>query len=97
QISNARAENAIRPFAVGRRNWLFADTTRGAHTSAACYSLIETARANQLEPAAYIDYVLKHIGDAETPEQIEALLPWNVPLTRVEKKHSGSHRASGSI
>src|SRR5699024_72899 len=39
QISNARAENAIRPFAVGRRNWLFADTTRGAHASATCYSL----------------------------------------------------------
>jgi len=86
QISNARAENAIRPFAVGRRNWLFADTTHGAHASAACYSLIETAKANQLEPAAYVDYVLNHIGAAPTPEQIEALLPWNVPLERAAKK-----------
>jgi len=86
QISNARAENAIRPFAVGRRNWLFADTTRGAHASAACYSLIETAKANQLEPAAYIDYVLNRIGEAKTPEQITALLPWNVPLERSAKK-----------
>lgn len=98
QISNVWAENAIRPFAVGRRNWLFADTTRGAHASAICYSLVETAKANQLEPAAYIDYVLNHIGDAKTPEQIEALLPWNVPLARaVEKKHSLEQRASGSI
>ena len=52
-ISNALAENAIRPFAVGRRNWLFADTARGAKASATCYSLIETAKANGLEPYAY--------------------------------------------
>ena len=49
-------------------------------------SLIETAKANQLEPAAYVDYVLNHIGAAPTPEQIEALLPWNVPLERAAKK-----------
>ncbi|WP_374109723.1 transposase, partial [Thiolapillus sp.] len=49
-ISNALAENAIRPFAVGRRNWLFADTPRGAKASATIYSLIETAKANGLEP-----------------------------------------------
>ena len=50
QISNALAENAIGPFAVGRRNWLFADTARGARASATVYSLIETAKANGLEP-----------------------------------------------
>ena len=77
-ISNALAENAIRPFAVGRRNWLFADTSRGAKASAACYSLIETARANGLEPYAYLQYVLKHIGDADTVEKLEMLLPWNM-------------------
>ncbi len=49
-ISNVLAENAIRPFAVGRKAWLFADSTRGAHASATCYSLIETAKANGLEP-----------------------------------------------
>ncbi|TPE49024.1 IS66 family transposase [Maribrevibacterium harenarium] len=76
-ISNALAENAIRPFAVGRRNWLFADTTRGAHASATCYSLIETAKANGLEPSGYIQYVLDHIADADTLEKLEALLPWN--------------------
>lgn len=78
-ISNALAENAIRPFAVGRRNWLFADTSRGAKASAACYSMIETARANGLEPYAYLQYVLKHIGDADTVEKLEMLLPWNMP------------------
>ena len=78
-ISNALAENAIRPFAVGRRNWLFADTPRGAKASATCYSLIETAKANGLEPYAYLSYVLQHIAAADTVEKLEALLPWNVP------------------
>lgn len=78
-ISNALAENAIRPFAVGRRNWLFADTARGARASATCYSLIETAKVNGLEPSAYITYVLDNIAEATTVEQLEALLPWNMP------------------
>lgn len=85
-ISNVLAENAIRPFAVGRRAWLFADTSRGAHASATCYSLIETAKANGLEPAAYIHHVLEHIATADTLEALETLLPWNVNLAPVEKK-----------
>ena len=80
RISNALAENAIRPFAVGRKNWLFADTPRGARASATVYSLIETAKANDLEPFAYLRHVLRHIGAAETVEQLEALLPWRVEL-----------------
>ena len=85
-ISNAGAENAIRPFAVGRRAWLFADTPQGAHASASCYSLIETAKANGLEPQAYIKHLLDHIATADTPEKLDALLPWNVPLEKIEKK-----------
>jgi len=77
-ISNALAENAIRPFAVGRRNWLFADTPRGARASATAYSLIETAKANGLEPYDYLRHVLQHIAAADTVEKFEALLPWNV-------------------
>ena len=79
-ISNALAENAIRPFAVGRKNWLFSDTSRGAKASATCYSLIETAKANSLEPYQYIRHVLEHIAYAKTVEDIEVLLPWNVSL-----------------
>lgn len=82
-ISNAGAENAIRPFAVGRRAWLFADTPQGAHASARCYSLIETAKINGLEPQAYINYLLKHIATADKPEKLDALLPWNVPLEKI--------------
>ncbi len=84
-ISNALAENAIRPFAVGRKAWLFADTTRGAHASAAMYSLIETARANGLEPRTYLLHILERIGTADTLEALEDLLPWNVDLPRFEK------------
>ena len=84
-ISNVLAENAIRPFAVGRRAWLFADTAQGARASATCYSLIETAKANQLEPSAYIHHVLDRIGEADTLEKLEALLPWNVTLESASK------------
>lgn len=85
-ISNALAENAIRPFALGRRAWLFADTSQGAKASATCYSLIETAKANDLEPASYIEYVLNHIAEADTLEKLEQLLPWNAPLEKASKK-----------
>lgn len=85
-ISNVLAENAIRPFAVGRKAWLFADSAQGAKASATCYSLLETAKANQLEPSAYINYVLERIGEADTLEKLEALLPWNVPLEPISKK-----------
>lgn len=80
KISNAGAENAIRPLAVGRRAWLFADTPQGARASASCYSLIETAKANDLNPQAYIKYLLDHIATADTVEKLDALLPWNVIL-----------------
>ena len=81
QISNALAENAIRPFAVGRRAWLFSDTSRGARASATCYSLVESAKANGLEPYDYLTRVLSDIADADTLEKLEALLPWNMVKT----------------
>ena len=79
-ISNALAENAIRPFAVGRRAWLFADASHGARASATCYGLVETAKANKLEPYAYLQHVLSHIAAVGTVEKLEALLPWNMKL-----------------
>ena len=77
-ISNAQAENAIRPFVVGRKNWLFADSPAGASASALYYSLIETAKANSLEPFEYLNYVTARIAIVETAEDVEALLPWNM-------------------
>ena len=88
QISNVLAENAIRPFALGRKAWLFADTSQGARASATCYSLVETAKTNSLEPSVYIEHVLERIAEADTLEKLEALLPWNVGLERASKKVS---------
>jgi len=79
-ISNVAAENAIRPFVIGRKGWLFADTPNGAKASATHYSLIETAKANGLEPYRYLKAVFKRLPYAETVEQLEALLPWNIDL-----------------
>jgi len=78
-ISNALAENAIRPFVIGRKNWLFADTPKGAHASACFYSLIETAKANHVEPYSYLKHVIAHITNTETVGDLEALLPWEMP------------------
>ena len=77
-ISNIMAENAIRPFVIGRKAWLFSDTPKGAHASAIHYSLIETAKANGWEPYEYLTQVLKALPYADTVEKIEALLPWNL-------------------
>jgi transposase len=76
-IDNNRVENAIRPFVIGRRNWLFSDTVRGAQSSANLYSLIETAKANGLEPYAYLRHLFTELPKAQTLEQIEALLPFH--------------------
>ena len=77
-IDNNRCENAIRPFVVGRRAWLFSDTPAGAHASAVIYSLVETAKANGLEPYTWLRRVLRDLPAAKTVEDVEALLPWNV-------------------
>lgn len=75
EIDNNRAENAIRPFVIGRKNWLFSDSVRGVKASANLYSLIETAKANGLEPYAYLRRVFAELPKADSVETIEALLP----------------------
>lgn len=80
-MDNNAAENVIRPFVIGRKNWLFSDTPEGAKASAALYSLIETAKANGLEPYQYLAQVFKELPQAKTVEAIEALLPWHIKTT----------------
>ena len=72
---NNLAENAIRPFVVGRKNWLFAGTPEGAAASAAIYSLIETAKANGLDPYKYLRYLFENLPFAESEEDYRKLLP----------------------
>ena len=75
EIDNNHSENTIRPFVIGRKNWLFSDSVRGVNASANLYSLIETAKANGLEPYAYLRRVFTELPKADTVEAIEALLP----------------------
>jgi transposase len=77
-IDNNRCENAIRPFVVGRRNWLFCDTVAGARASANLYSLIETCKANGIDPYTYLVELFRKLPLAKNAEDFEALLPWNL-------------------
>ncbi len=90
---NNAAERAIRPFVVGRRNWLFQNTPLGAYASSTMYSLIETAKANNLEPYRYLELLFRKIPGVETKEDLEKLLPWNVtgiPPLKMGKKDGSS-------
>ena len=75
-ISNCEIENAIRPFAVGRKNWLFSTSVDGAKTSAMYYSIIETAKANGFEPFDYLSKMLDKLPQAETVQDYQRLLPF---------------------
>ena len=80
EISNNPAENAIRPFTVGRKNWLFSDTPKGADASAAVYSLVETAKANGLNVRMYLTYLLTNMPDTDwrnDPESLDDMMPWS--------------------
>jgi transposase len=74
-IDNNIVENAIRPFVVGRKNWLFAGHPRGADAGAIIYSLIETAKANNLEPYRYLRYLFEKLPLAQIVEDYKSLLP----------------------
>ena len=86
-IDNNYIEQQIKSFATGRRAWLFSYDAGGAQASANLFSLVMTARANDVEPYAYLNYLFEHLPAASTVEQIEALLPWNVkPVFDEHKK-----------
>lgn len=80
-IDNNGAERAIKPFVIGRKNWLFANTVSSANASAILYSLIETAKANGLTPFYYLHHVLKTLPERTKDDSLEDLLPWNVNLS----------------
>ena len=85
EADNNICENAIRPFVLGRKAWLFSDTPAGAEASARLYGLIDTAKASGLEPYAYLARVFAELPKATTLAEVEGLLPWNVakPATRL--------------
>ena len=83
------SERAIRPFCIGKKNWLFCDSIRGAKASAILYSITETAKLNELRPYQYIKYLLEKIpelmdkGDPIPKEEIDSLVPWSKTLPEV--------------
>lgn len=80
EIDNNGIENQIRPFAVGRKNWLFSGSPRGAQASALFYSLIATANANALNPFDYLRHLFENIRLCKTPDDYILLLPFNLNL-----------------
>ena len=79
-IDNNRIENAIRPFVIGRKNFLFSGSPRGANASATLYTLVESAKANGLEPWAYLNYVFEKLPSAKSDQALLALLPQNLKM-----------------
>jgi hypothetical protein len=79
-IDNNKAERHIKPFAVGRKNWLFMGSPDGARAGATLLSMIETAKLNGLNPEGYLKHVLSHKIDATDKHLIETMMPWNVTL-----------------
>ena len=79
ELSNNRAERSIRPFVQGRKQWLFAATPNGAESSSIFYSIIETAKENQLHPFQYLKYLLEMLPNAKSGD-LESLLPWSKTL-----------------
>ena len=87
-ISNNLAENAIRPFVVGRKNWLFCDTPKGAESSAIVYTMVETAKANGLDPFDYLSLLLdeiRYLGRNPSNAILESLLPWSSQIQKIVK------------
>ncbi len=82
EISNNRAERAIKPFVIGRKNWLFSNTPKGATASAVIYSIIETAKANDLNPFCYLTYLFEQLPNIDTNdlELLDTYLPWSTSL-----------------
>lgn len=79
ELSNNRSERAIKNFVIGRKNWLFADTPSGATSSAIIYSIVETAKANNLNVYQYFAYILKELPNIEE-KNVYHLLPWSNTL-----------------
>ena len=82
ELSNNRSERSIKPFVIGRKNWLFANTPRGARASAIIYSLVETAKENRLNPYTYLTYLFEKLPNlnARDAATLDQLLPWNLKL-----------------
>ena len=88
EIDNNRSERSIKPFVIGRKNWLFHGNDKGAKAGAILYSLIETCKAHQVDVFAWLKHALTHMRQADTLEKMEALLPFNVKAVDLDAARS---------
>lgn len=79
-IDNNIAEREIKQVVIGRKNWLFADSMDGMHANAVMYSLIQTAKANGIDPFAYLRYVITTMPTLRSASEMHVLLPWSMPM-----------------
>jgi len=82
EATNNRAERSFKPYVIGRKNWLFADTIKGAEANAICYSVLETAKENHLSPFDYLEYLFTKLPNRD-PHNIDDLLPWSESLPEI--------------
>ena len=83
ELTNNLAERSVKPFVMSRRNFLFCDTAKGATSSALCFSMIETAKANNLDPFGYLLFLLQELpklGEKPDDEQLRDYLPWSTTI-----------------
>ena len=82
ELDNNRSERSIKPFVIGRKNWLFANTPKGARASVTIYSVVESAKENGLNPFTYLQYLFERLPniDFQDPQALDELLPWSVTL-----------------
>ena len=86
-FTNNLSENAIRPFAVGRKNWLFSNSVEGANASAVVYTMVEMAKAHGLNIYEYLKFLLEHRpGKDMTDEQLAELAPWSEKLQSIKNR-----------
>lgn len=94
RIDNNLTENAIRPFVVGRKNWLFSKSPEGAKASAFFYSIVETAKANGLEPFSYLTALFERYPLAKTVDEIKVLLPQYIDKANIAEYHRNNRKKS---
>ena len=94
-FSNNLSENAIRPFTVGRKNWLFCDTPNGAQASAIVYTMVEMAKANGVNVYHYLTYLLEKLPDDRmSDDELELLAPWNETVkAEIERRANESNQS----
>jgi transposase len=83
ELDNNRSERSIKPFVIGRKNWLFSNTPKGAESSAMIYSIVETAKENNLNPFEYLKYLFDKMPNADSKDikVLDQLMPWSTTLS----------------